>query len=94
MTDPLLCTIHRVNSNKSHTHIPEIYNAEKRNDPFDGCCNGTICSEFNGFNNFPTVVLLGPDLELSSTVCVAINLILYSLRSVDFVYHSVVNKRS
>ena len=29
MTDPLLCTIHRVNSNKSHTHIPEIYNAEK-----------------------------------------------------------------
>ena len=30
-------------------------------------------SEFNGFNKFPTVVCLGPDLELSSTVCVAIN---------------------
>lgn len=30
-------------------------------------------SEFNGFNKSPTAVRLGPDLELSSTVCVAIN---------------------
>ena len=30
-------------------------------------------SEFNGFKKLPTVVRLGPDLELFSTVCVAIN---------------------
>ena len=50
-------------------------------------------SEFNGFNKSPTTVRLGPDLELSSTVCVAINTIFYSLRSVYFVYHSAVNIR-
>lgn len=51
-------------------------------------------SEFNGFNKSPTAVRLGPDLELPSTVCVAINPIFYSLRSVDFVYHFTVNKGS
>jgi hypothetical protein len=52
-------------------------------------------SEFNGFNKLPTLVRLGPDRELSSTICVAIYpIVLYSLRSVDFVYHSVVNKGS
>lgn len=50
-------------------------------------------SEFKGFNKLPTLVRLGPDRELSSTLCVAIY-VLYSLRSVDFVYHSVVNKWS
>ena len=30
-------------------------------------------SEFNGFNKSPIIVRLGPDLELPSTVCVAIN---------------------
>ncbi len=30
-------------------------------------------SEFKGFNKSPITVRLGPDLELSSTVCVAIN---------------------
>lgn len=51
-------------------------------------------SEFNGFNKLPAPVRLGlgPDLELPSTVCVAINHILYSLRSVDFVYDSALNK--
>jgi hypothetical protein len=49
-------------------------------------------SKFNGFNKSPIIVRLGPDLELSSTVCVAINPILYSLRAVDFVYHYIVNK--
>ncbi|CAN4128508.1 unnamed protein product [Withania somnifera] len=34
-------------------------------------------SEFNGFNKLPTVVRLGPDLELFSTVCVAINPIVF-----------------
>ena len=51
-------------------------------------------SEFKGFNKSPTTVRLGPDLELPSTVCVAINPIFYWLRSVDFVYHSTVNKGS
>ena len=54
-------------------------------------------SEFKGFNKSPTGVRIGPDLELSSTICVAINPILFTddcLRSVDFVYYSavVVNK--
>ena len=49
-------------------------------------------SEFSSFNKSPTMVRLGPDLELFSTVCVAINPILYSLRAVDFVYHYIVNK--
>ncbi|KAK4372715.1 hypothetical protein RND71_008099 [Anisodus tanguticus] len=34
-------------------------------------------SEFNGFNKSPTTVHLGPDLELFSTVCVAINPIVF-----------------
>ncbi|CAN4085241.1 unnamed protein product [Withania somnifera] len=34
-------------------------------------------SEFNGFINFRIVVRLGPDLELFSTVCVAINPFLF-----------------
>lgn len=34
-------------------------------------------SEFNGFNKLPAVVRLGPDLELFSTVCVAINPIVF-----------------
>lgn len=34
-------------------------------------------SEFNGFNKAPTVVDLGRDLELLSTVCVAINPIVF-----------------
>jgi len=38
------------------------------------------------------MVRLAPYLELSSTACVAINPILYSLRAVDFVYHYIVNK--
>lgn len=50
-------------------------------------------SEFNGFKKSPTTVRLGPDLELLSKLCVDINIILHSVRSVDFVYHSVVNKR-
>ena len=49
-------------------------------------------SEFNGFNKLPAVVRLGPDLELFSTVCVAIKSIyLFFLRLVDFVHDSVVN---
>ncbi|KAK4343913.1 hypothetical protein RND71_037007 [Anisodus tanguticus] len=35
-------------------------------------------SEFNGFNKSPTAVHLGPDLELFSTVCVAINPIVFT----------------
>ena len=34
-------------------------------------------SEFNGFNNSPTVVGFGRDLELPSTVFVAINPIVF-----------------
>ena len=34
-------------------------------------------SEFSGFNKFPTVVGFGRDLEPFSTVCVAINPIVF-----------------
>ena len=47
-------------------------------------------SEFSDFNKSPTMVCLGPDLELFSTVCVAINPILYSMRAVDFVYYCTI----
>ena len=49
--------------------------------------------KFNGFNKSPTKLCLGLNLELSLIICVIINIIFYSFRFVDFVYHFTINIR-